>query len=257
MTERKRLEIPQSTLDQELASEAFHNSFGEYEKVIKELGIVQTILVGDKLGLRTSYVWNVLSQDFSPEGMGGSMFAQLDEGATRVIKETHDYQPVRIANVLPSRLAQLSRLYEEAGFTLELFQIANQGVETTSTPHHIEAEDSGLDVLIGVESYHQRLQQAQEIARQARIVWGEGFEETFRLDIFDEMRDRAAGVMLKDITLARNAVIEGGFARGLELLAEPWRVLSEITGDPYNPHLDIITVLDVTGAIEAGVLKLY
>lgn len=203
-------------------------------------------------------MWNVLSQDFSPEEMEDSGFAQLNEAATRVIKETHDYQPVRIANVLPSRLAQLRRLYKEAGFTLKLFQITDQGVETPSTPHLIEAEDSSLDILIGGrESYHQRLQRAQEIAVQARPVWGEGFEEVLHLDIFDQMRDRAAGERLKDITLARNAAIKGGFARALELQAEPFRVLSELTGDPYSTGLDIITMLDVTGAIEADVFKPY
>ncbi len=258
MAERKRSGVSQSTLDQKLTSQAFHNSFDEYQKVIKELGIVQNVLAGHKDGLCTAYLWNVLSQDFSSEEMGDSRFAELDDETSRVIKETHDYQPVRIANVLPSRLPQLHRLYEEDGFTLELFQMVDQGVKTISTPSHIEAEDSGFDILIGgVESYHQRLQRAQEIAAQARPDLGEGFEEIFHLDIFDQMRDRKAGEMLKDISLARNAAIIGGFARALELQAEPFRVLSELTGNPHDLGLDIITVLDVTGAIEAGVLEPY
>jgi len=59
--------------------------------------------------------------------------------------------------------------------------------------------------------------------------------------------------MLKDIAWVRNVWIEGGYTRGLELRAEPARVLQKMVLNVFDDRIiRKITELDVRDAIESG-----
>lgn len=241
--------------------ESFVAALDRYQATVAEVGVIQTCYVGKKPGLRTGFIWNVLTEDFTPEYIQQDpRFAQLSEGAVAAIAGSRDYLPLRIANVAPSVAPALRRRYELSGIILEdqpagdLSTLSVQGADSDT----LEIQNP-VDTLIGgLEPADARIQIAHEIAQGAILDFGgdrEEVEETMGLTMLDGIKEKKAAEILKDIALARNSAIEGGFARGLELLAEPTRVLQDIVENIYDSETtEGITELDVRGAIEAGVL---
>lgn len=246
--------------------QAFYVAMGEYQSFVESAGIVQAVCIGGKPGLRTGYIWNVLVEDLTSEQMvqDARLNELSEQAAVPIARSKGCSMPLRIANVLPSRFAPLISRYEQSGFKLVTKRISSAGVDLPPYNPDLTVEEAqqSLDVLIGgLEPCDARLVEVHREAASAVRDFGENtaqIEEAFSLDIFDKLRDRQAGTMLKDIALVKNARIKGGFVRALELKAEPIRVFQEIMLNVFDDEtMHGITVLDVRGAIESGVLSTF
>lgn len=243
------------------ARESFLNAIHNYYELVGEVGVIQACMLGGKPGLRTSYIWNVLTEDYTPGQMQEDPhFARLSEGAATTIAQSYRHIPLRIANVIPSRAAELKRRYEQNGLNLSVEPLTGSGVTFPLAPLTQEGRQTSLDILIGgLMPADATLQAAQEIAAKASENFGEDradVEKTFGFELLDRLKDPRAASVLKDIAFARNAQFPEGFARGLELLAEPSRVLEEIMIDIFDGEsMKGITELDIRAAIESGALK--
>lgn len=240
------------------ARDAFTAAMGNYEELLTEVGVVEFSMLGMKPGLRTGYLFNVLTENFTPEQMQEDpRFARLSEGSVIAMAQSHDYIPLRMANVTPSHAAEIRRRYEENGVTFEMQSVRTPEVAIAWEPSD---QQEARDVLIGgLTSADDVIQAAADIAAGIESYFGEDratVEETYGFDIFDGIKDKRAGAILKDIAFARNARLrEYGLAQGLELLAEPQRVLQEIAVNMDDEEsINSITELDVRAAIESGAL---
>lgn len=243
------------------ARESFVAALDKYQELVAEVGIVQTCYIGKKPGLKTAFIWNVVTEDFTPEQtQQDPRFSQLSEGASAAIAGSRDYMPLRMANVAPSVAAALKRRYEQSGIMLEDQPVRDSSTSFVgNTDPDTSVIQSPVDILIGgLEPADARIQTAHEIAQRAILDFGDDpkeVEETTGLTMLDKIKDQRAAEMLKDIAVARNSAIEGGFARTFELLAEPTRVLQDIVENIYDSKTtEGITELDVRSAVEAGAL---
>lgn len=250
----------QGNLDDELTRSRFRRALNGFQQLAKDSGIVRVGLSGLKPNIRTGYIWTVLVEDYTPEQMlQDPRFSSLSEGAVTMLEQTRDHSPLRVAQVLPSKLPFLNALYTRAGYNLELMRVSEVAVDapTTSVPDNAD----GLDMLIGgLEPYNDRLKRAQELAaiQNGYADIDEELEEAYGRDVFLTMRDKRAGEMLRAITFARNAALDGlGYAKGFEMLAEMPRVMAELVINQFAVDFDQLSVLDVTGAIESGALRPY
>ncbi|MBI2035013.1 MAG: hypothetical protein HYT11_04740 [Candidatus Levybacteria bacterium] len=240
------------------AKEAFTAAMGDYEKLLTEVGVVEFSMLGMKPGLRTGYLFNVLTEDFTPEQMQQDpRFARLNEGSAIAMAQSRAYIPLRMANVTPSHAAEIRRKYEENGVAFEMQSVRTPEVTFVWEPS--DPDQEARDVLIGgLTSADDVIQAAAEIAARVEEEWGVGravVEKTFDFDALD-LEDERASKILQDIAFARNARLrEYGLAQGFELLAEPQRVLQEIAVNMHDEQsVSSITELDVRAAIESGAL---
>lgn len=238
------------------AKDAFTAAMGNYEELLTEVGVVEFSMLGMKPGLRTGYLFNVLTQDFTPEQMQEDpRFARLSEGSAVAMDQSRGYIPLRMANVAPSHAAEIRRRYEENGVKFEM-----QSVRTPEVAFvwELSGQQEAQDVLTGgLTSADDVIQAAAEIATGIEDDSGEdraSVEETFGFDILDRIKDERARAILKDIAFVRNARIrESGLAQRFALLAEPVRVLSELV-NIHDEAVSSITELDVRAAIESRAL---
>ena len=240
------------------AKEAFTAAMGNYQELLTEVGVVEFSMLGMKPGLRTGYLFNVLTEDFTPEQMEqDSRFARLSEGSAIAMAQSRGYIPLRMANVTPSHAAEIRRKYEENGVAFEMQSVRTPEVTFAWEPS--DPDQEARDVLIGgLTSADDVIQAAAEIAAGIEGDFGVGratVEKTFGFDMLD-LEDERASKILKDIAFARNAQLrEYGLAQGFELLAEPQRVLQEIAVNMHDEQsVSSITELDVRAAIESGAL---
>ncbi len=257
-----------STAEINPAKEQYYTAVAQYQGLVAEVGIVRSCLLGGKPGFRTSYIWNVLTEDFTPEQMQDDpRFIQLSEGAATAITQSAKYTPLRIANIVPSQVAELRKRYKRNGVRLSTASVIsskkNVSTQRLSLP---QGENAGEDILIGdLKPAESVLGVAQEIAARAIKDFADvddnrtdtevraDIESVFGFGVLDRLKDRGAGAMLKDIAWARNARIEGGFARGLELIGESVTVLQKMVINVFDERLiRKITELDVRDAIESG-----
>lgn len=239
------------------AREVFRLAMENYEELVINVGIVEFTMAGMKPGLRTGYLFNVLTGNFTPEQMQEDpRFAKLSEGAAVAIAQSHDFIPLRIANVTPSHAAEIRRRYEGDGVTLEIQPVRTPEVAFAWGSSGEEARD----VLIGgLRPADDIIQAAAEIAAGIGDDFGEdhaSVEEKFGFDILDSIKDKRASAILKYIALARNARMRGHApARKFGLFFEPSKVLEEIVANENDKQsVSSITELDVRAAIESGAL---
>lgn len=249
--------LPKTKTPEEQAQESFTTVMKKHQDFVGGIGIVQACLVGMKPGFRTGYIWNILSEDFTFRQMQqDSRFTQLSTKAAKVIADSKDHMPMRMANVLPVKAGKLFKRYEQNGHELVTIGISDTEAFLNGLSSRTHRQTS-LDILIGgLQNYSERLKRVREIAEQAEKDFGEGFEEAFRLDLSGKrIKDKRARALLIDIALARNTSLTGGFARAFEMLAEPTRVMQAIVEDIFNDQVVAsITELDIQGAIEANAL---
>lgn len=250
------------------AKEQYYNAMAQYQGLVAEVCIVRSCLLGGKPGFRTSYIWNVLTENFTPEQMlEHPRFTQLSDGAADAITQSAKYTPLRIANIVPSHVAELRIKCRRNGVKLSTATVINSrrkvSVLESSLP---QGEHTPLDILIGgLKPADPILQAVQETAAKAVKDFADedddrtdtevraDIEEVHGFSVLDKLKDRRAGAMLKDIAWTRNAYIEGDYVRVLELRAEPVRVLQKMVLNVFDERLvSGITELDVRDAIESG-----
>ena len=115
-----------STAEINPAKEQYYTAMDQYQGLVAEVGIVRSCLLGDKPGFRTLYIWNVLTEDFTPEQMQQDpRFAQLNEGTANAIAQSAKYTPLRIANINPSHVAELRGKRRRNGVKLSTATVIN------------------------------------------------------------------------------------------------------------------------------------
>lgn len=113
------------------------------------------------------------------------------------------------------------------------------------------------------EPYSAELQKVKALATGVREKLGFGddpeviqeIEESIGIHVFNEIKDREAGLLLKDIALARNAVLGDSFVAGFELMTQASRLLSDLHDSvPSVNSIEDITLSSVESAIQSGAL---
>lgn len=254
MAERKR---PGQTEPKDEAGKNFDAHVTRYQRAVERSGVMERTLIGGKAGLRTAYIWHIVSGGFPLSSTPkDSQLRAINLAASRLRHATQDHIPLRIAQVASINAHRLEEQYRQAGFQWDVIEHTPRGYATDPSRESTEP----LEVLISGLPYRVPMETAHLSAERARQELGEDpdYRDIFGLTVaFGKMRDRQAAAMLEDITLARNAAIEGGYARGFQLLGEPDRVLRAMGTTVLDLKPDLITVLDVQGAIESGALAPY
>lgn len=215
--------------------------------------IVTAQIVGIKDGFRTMHVWNVLTDEgFEHTDHLGHVL--LEQNAREFIAKAGTHIPLRIANVRLSHAESLSNKYLAAGVELYPMSLDESKAYEELLPHSTQSGEP-VDILIGgLRPFEEQMKGVIEKAATFRSQLPER-DTTPHLSIFDETNELTAQ-LLKSITLARLARRDHGIFTPFAVMEEPYKVLKEIGEERYlAAHVNVISELDVRGAIESGALR--
>ena len=85
------------------AKEQYYTAMDQYQGLVAEVGIVRSCLLGDKPGFRTLYIWNVLTEDFTPEQK-----AKIIDAIKKVLTELNAWEEKTWGDTIEDRNSQIS-----------------------------------------------------------------------------------------------------------------------------------------------------